>query len=420
VVAARAAAAAAAAVGHKRSRGVAAASAAASATSIITAAFQGEVEVTLLSSELEAERAAEAEERRKATAASAGGSGGDVGDDGGDERMGGTKRARLEEGGAGSGGGGASAVGVPKRVPFLFLSLDLPPAPLYTDRDAVGRTLVLQEPLYALMTKYNGEAVTDTLRGQYRERRRYRITKLPPFLVLSVKRFTRNEFFKEKNTTIVTFPVTNFDVRGYVAPAAATGATAATGRASPSDLPTADALLTMPVSDLRRLLVRLDPTAPPATGMEKHELVAAVAAALGAHHTAAAATHEVGSGTPSGVVRSAAPPPSTVSSLRPLAASGMLKYDLCASVVHDSPPEVEKGDISDPLAAGLYRTHVQHMGGGGGQWYELQDLHVAERLPQTIGVAEACLLVYRRQLPVAAGAAGASKRAVTAGGPDAS
>ena len=44
-------------------------------------------------------------------------------------------------------------------------------------------------------------------------RRQYQITKLPPYLVLHVKRFISNRYFTEKNPTIVNFPVKNLELR---------------------------------------------------------------------------------------------------------------------------------------------------------------------------------------------------------------
>lgn len=40
----------------------------------------------------------------------------------------------------------------------------------------------------------------------------YTITALPQYLVLHMKRFTQNNFFLEKNPTIVTFPTTGLDL----------------------------------------------------------------------------------------------------------------------------------------------------------------------------------------------------------------
>lgn len=38
--------------------------------------------------------------------------------------------------------------------------------------------------------------------------KRFQLTKLPPYLVFCIKRFTKNNFFVEKNPTIVNFPIT--------------------------------------------------------------------------------------------------------------------------------------------------------------------------------------------------------------------
>lgn len=45
------------------------------------------------------------------------------------------------------------------------------------------------------------------------QRRRYAITKLPPYLIMNIKRFTKNEYFTEKNNTIVPFPTEGLDMR---------------------------------------------------------------------------------------------------------------------------------------------------------------------------------------------------------------
>lgn len=66
-----------------------------------------------------------------------------------------------------------------------------------------------QVPIFDILKKYDGEYVTDQVRTG---RQRFRITKLPRFLVLHIKRFTKNNFFLEKNPTIVNFPVKNLDL----------------------------------------------------------------------------------------------------------------------------------------------------------------------------------------------------------------
>lgn len=44
-------------------------------------------------------------------------------------------------------------------------------------------------------------------------RRKYRIIRLPEFLVINIKRFTKNNFFWEKNPSIVNFPVKGLDLK---------------------------------------------------------------------------------------------------------------------------------------------------------------------------------------------------------------
>ena len=47
-------------------------------------------------------------------------------------------------------------------------------------------------------------------------KKRYRLVKLPQYLILHLKRFTKNNFFVEKNRTIVNFPVRNLELREYM------------------------------------------------------------------------------------------------------------------------------------------------------------------------------------------------------------
>lgn len=54
------------------------------------------------------------------------------------------------------------------------------------------------------------------LQGSQRLTKTYRIDSLPPYLIFHVKRFTRNNFFTEKNPTIVNFPVKNLELREYL------------------------------------------------------------------------------------------------------------------------------------------------------------------------------------------------------------
>lgn len=55
-------------------------------------------------------------------------------------------------------------------------------------------------------------------------------------------------------------------------------------------------------------------------------------------------------------------------------------YDLVANIVHDGQPN-----------KGTYRVHILHKGTA--TWYELQDLHVVDVLPQMITLSESYIQV---------------------------
>ena len=71
------------------------------------------------------------------------------------------------------------------------------------------------------------------------------------------------------------------------------------------------------------------------------------------------------------------------------------KYDLVANITHESPADVGREGKHDPLQEGSYKCHVQHLGTN--QWYEMQDLHVEEIMPQQIGLSESYVLVFERK-----------------------
>lgn len=96
---------------------------------------------------------------------------------------------------------------------FMILTLDLPAAPLF--QDELDRNIIPQIPLTTVLSKYDG------LRAQERlnTRVRYRLLHpLPPYLLLHIKRFSKNKFISERNPTIVTFPVRSLDMSPYTQP----------------------------------------------------------------------------------------------------------------------------------------------------------------------------------------------------------
>lgn len=88
---------------------------------------------------------------------------------------------------------------------FLYLTCDLPPPPLFTDE--FRENIIPQVNLYPLLMKFNGvnEKEYKTYKDNYLKR--FVITKLPRYIILYIKRFTKNTFFLEKNPTIVNFPI---------------------------------------------------------------------------------------------------------------------------------------------------------------------------------------------------------------------
>jgi U4/U6.U5 tri-snRNP-associated protein 2 len=81
-----------------------------------------------------------------------------------------------------------------KESPFLFLTVDVPAAPLF--KDALERNIIPQVPLQALLTKFDGSTNQEMMNG---DTRRYVLTRLPKYLIIHVKRFSQNtQQFVEK------------------------------------------------------------------------------------------------------------------------------------------------------------------------------------------------------------------------------
>ncbi|VDO99241.1 unnamed protein product [Heligmosomoides polygyrus] len=168
-----------------------------------------------------------------------------------------------------------------KELPFLYLALDLPPAPLY--RDEQMQNIIPQVPLSVLLQKFNG--TTEKEYKTYNENimKRFELLRLPEYLIITYKRFHKNQWFVEKNPTIVNFPISNVDLFDCL------------------------------TEDSKR----------------EHKYTT---------------------------------------------------YDLVANVVHDGKPD-----------AGNYRIQLVHVGSR--KWFELEDLHVKEILPQMIVLAESYIQV---------------------------
>ena len=106
---------------------------------------------------------------------------------------------------------GATSV---KELPFLYLTVDVPAAPLF--KDALERNIIPQIPLISCLTKFDGSTEQEMMNG---DKRRYVLKQLPRYLVVHIKRFSQNtQQFTEKNPTIVNFPVKGLEMGNYVSP----------------------------------------------------------------------------------------------------------------------------------------------------------------------------------------------------------
>ncbi|CAI2352743.1 unnamed protein product [Caenorhabditis sp. 36 PRJEB53466] len=167
--------------------------------------------------------------------------------------------------------------------PFMYLPLDLPPAPLY--RDVQLQNIIPQVPLTTLLEKFNGKTEKEYHKNNTNMIKRFELLKLPDFLIIAYKRFEKNQWFMEKNPTIVNFPIGNVDLYDCLA------------------------------DDVK-------------------------------------------------------------------AENKYTTYDLVANVVHEGTFE-----------EGSYRIQIVHQGSG--KWFELEDLHVKDMLPQMIVLAESYIQIWR-------------------------
>jgi len=97
---------------------------------------------------------------------------------------------------------------------FFYLACDLPIPPLF--KDEKQENIIPQVNLMQLLSKYDGKE--EKVYQTYKENlvRTFQLDKLPPYLILYHKRFTKNTFYLEKNPTIVNFPIKNIEMSEYL------------------------------------------------------------------------------------------------------------------------------------------------------------------------------------------------------------
>jgi len=238
-------------------------------------------------------------------------------------------------------------------VPFLHLTLAIPQTPLF--KDSQGGNIIPQVPLFTALQKFDGDTWADQVKYGVHTRRQYRLQQLPQYLIFHLGRFTKNNFFLEKNPTIVNFPVKNLELKEYVLPV------------ENNNTPSKEDLKDMSVGELKKLLHRHNISTKGC--IERQELEQRAKDFL-------------------------------FTTLPELLGT---KYDLLANICHDSPPGQGKEGQMDPLKGGSYRAHVYNKASD--QWYEIQDLHVQETMPQLIGLSESYIMIYERKKSAAENAA---------------
>lgn len=95
---------------------------------------------------------------------------------------------------------------------FLYLTLDLPPMPLFPKKDAKGKIINPRVSIHDLLSKFTGTTVHEFRTYRESANKRYEILKLPRYLILYYKRFAHNDFFTDRNTHIVEFPIRNLNL----------------------------------------------------------------------------------------------------------------------------------------------------------------------------------------------------------------
>lgn len=198
----------------------------------------------------------------------------------------GSRDSQIISNGEDGGNEASNVVLKTSKMPFLVLKLDFPPPPLF--KDVMEKNIIPQVPLFNILKKFDGETVTELLRPHI-TRMKFRVTKLPRYLILHMCRFTENNFFLEKNPTLVNFSMKNLELKDYIP---------------------------LPAPEVNRTL--------------------------------------------------------------------RFKYDLIANTVHDGRPR-----------EGSYRVFIQRKSED--LWYQVQDLHVSETLPEMVALTEAYMQIYEQQ-----------------------
>jgi U4/U6.U5 tri-snRNP-associated protein 2 len=72
-----------------------------------------------------------------------------------------------------------------EEIPWLYLTCDLPPPPLYPDE--LQENIIPQIPFATLLTKFNGVSEKEYKTHKDSQLKRFQITRLPHFVIIFIK-----------------------------------------------------------------------------------------------------------------------------------------------------------------------------------------------------------------------------------------
>ena len=72
-----------------------------------------------------------------------------------------------------------------EEIPFMYLTCDLPPPPLYPDD--TQENIIPQVPIFSILNKFNGTSEKEYKTYKDSTLKRFEITHLPPYIIIYFK-----------------------------------------------------------------------------------------------------------------------------------------------------------------------------------------------------------------------------------------
>lgn len=267
---------------------------------------------------------------------------------------------------AGSGGG----TSVKKKVPFNYLSLDIPPTPLF--RESEGGRVVPNIPIHQLLEKFNGRKQAEQFTPTSRISRSFRLLRLPRYIILNCDRKETQNFSKKgRNCTVITFPVTNLEF-----------CTVCGVHEDHFSCPASMNLASLGDEETRSLAEKYCPLVPASKPLvESHSYAKALQKIAEA---CAVRKYDL---------------VSNICQSSSAAASADSEVDVASSTVGGAGADRKReGNFTGGSSSAVLnksKVHVQNLSTS--QWYEAEDLEVKEIETRAIGVCEADILIYKCQ-----------------------